>query len=219
MTDTAPIREESPSCPTEGLRERKKEMTRRTIERSVLEAVIEKGYEGTTIDDVCERAAISRKTFFNYFASKDAAILGSRHTALDEDGLLRMLEESPEGANYLDALVTSLQSAWNEQGGREEIVRLRREVLSERPHIFFQGKVGLPDFQKRACAALRVFLEKHPEHRMLPESPIEEEAMVAASAVINIARTRAVLSIHGDRVLSAEETRRMVCELISARER
>lgn len=199
----------------ESLRERKKEMTRRTIEKAVLELVIEKGYENVTVDDVCDRSSISRKTFFNYFSSKDAAILGSRGTRLEEEHLFEMLEESADEANYLDALVTSLQITWNEKGGREEIVKLRRAVLSERPQIFYHGNVGLPDFQKKAYAALRRYLLSNPERRMLPENSVEEEAVIAASAVINIARTRACLSIYGDRVMSAEETRRMVHALVS----
>ena len=204
------------ACPAESLRERKKEMTRRGIEKAVLELVVERGYENVTIDDVCDRASISRKTFFNYFASKDAAILGSRGTRLDEDGLYEMLVERAGEGNYLDALVTSLQMTWNENDGREGIVGLRREVLSEHPQIFFQAKIGLPDFQNKAYEALVRFLEDRPECRMLPESPVEEESLVAASAVINIARTRACLSIHGDRVPSAEETRQMVGMLISS---
>lgn len=36
----------------------------------------ERGIAGFTIEEVCERADVSRRTFFNYFPSKEDAILG-----------------------------------------------------------------------------------------------------------------------------------------------
>lgn len=38
-----------------------------------------KGFAGTTIDDIVERAGVSRATFFNYFQGKDA-LLGALHS-------------------------------------------------------------------------------------------------------------------------------------------
>ena len=51
----------------EGLRYRKKLKARLTVERAALELVIERGYDGVTVEDICARAEISKKTFFNYF--------------------------------------------------------------------------------------------------------------------------------------------------------
>ena len=56
-----------------GLRERKKIKARLAIERAALELVLERGYDGTTVEDICERAEVSKKTFFNYFPSKPTA--------------------------------------------------------------------------------------------------------------------------------------------------
>ncbi|MDB1746675.1 TetR/AcrR family transcriptional regulator [Eggerthella lenta] len=59
----------------EGLRYRKKLKARLSVERAALELVIERGYDGVTVEDICARAEISKKTFFNYFPSKAAAIM------------------------------------------------------------------------------------------------------------------------------------------------
>jgi len=40
------------------------------------EMTAERGLSGFTIEDVCEQVGVSRRTFFNYFASKENAVLG-----------------------------------------------------------------------------------------------------------------------------------------------
>ena len=59
----------------EGLRYRKKLKARLAVERAALELVLEHGYDAVTVEAICARAEISKKTFFNYFPSK-AAVRG-----------------------------------------------------------------------------------------------------------------------------------------------
>ena len=59
-----------------GLRERKRRATRSAIERAAIALVDECGYEGVTVAQICDRANVSQGTFFNYFPTKDAAIVG-----------------------------------------------------------------------------------------------------------------------------------------------
>lgn len=39
-------------------------------------AVVDGGLQGFTIEQLCERVGVSRRTFFNHFASKEDAVLG-----------------------------------------------------------------------------------------------------------------------------------------------
>ncbi|MFJ2216654.1 TetR/AcrR family transcriptional regulator [Streptomyces sp. NPDC101062] len=57
------------------LRERKKLATWRAIQSAALRLFDEQGYEATTVEQIAEAANVSRATFFNYFAGKDAAVL------------------------------------------------------------------------------------------------------------------------------------------------
>ena len=88
----------------EGLRYRKKLKARLAVERAALELVIERGYDGVTVEDICARAEISKKTFFNYFPSKASVIMGRMDAFPDDERLLEILAEHDE-ACYLDVLV------------------------------------------------------------------------------------------------------------------
>lgn len=64
------------TTPTLGLREEKKRRTRAIIEDHATRLVLEHGISNVTVEDICKPAGISKRTFFNYFASKEEAILG-----------------------------------------------------------------------------------------------------------------------------------------------
>ena len=57
------------------LRERKKLATWRAIHSAALRLFDEQGYEATTVEQIAAAADVSRATFFNYFAGKDATLL------------------------------------------------------------------------------------------------------------------------------------------------
>jgi AcrR family transcriptional regulator len=61
-------------------RETLRERTRRAVSNELLdvaqELFAEKGYEQVTVEEIAETAGISRRSFFRYFASKDALVLG-----------------------------------------------------------------------------------------------------------------------------------------------
>jgi AcrR family transcriptional regulator len=60
---------------TIGLRERKKQKTRESIQRTALRLFEKQGYEETTIEQIAAAAEISPSTFFNYFPTKEDAVL------------------------------------------------------------------------------------------------------------------------------------------------
>ncbi len=158
----------------EGLRYRKKLKARLAVERAALELVIERGYDGVTVEDICARAEISKKTFFNYFPSKASVIMGRMHAVPDDERLLERLAEQDE-ACYLDVLV-GVVSTTVSAGVDDEIESLRREALRSMPQLFFHGQRDLLAVQRSIAAALRSYLCERPERRMLAGGSVEEEA-------------------------------------------
>ncbi|MFJ3616234.1 MULTISPECIES: TetR/AcrR family transcriptional regulator [Streptomyces] len=53
------------------LRERKKLRTRQTLIAAALELFGAHGFDGVTLDGLCEAAEVSKRTFFRYFAGKE----------------------------------------------------------------------------------------------------------------------------------------------------
>jgi AcrR family transcriptional regulator len=85
--------EATPSAEQVSLRERKKAATRLALHRAVAELAAAKGLDAVTVDAVADHANVSRRTFSNYFASKEEAFLyGER---LRYDRFLAQLRARP----------------------------------------------------------------------------------------------------------------------------
>jgi AcrR family transcriptional regulator len=57
------------------LRERKKAATRQSLHEVALRLAVEHGLDGVTVEDIADDVGVSRRTFSNYFANKEDAIL------------------------------------------------------------------------------------------------------------------------------------------------
>lgn len=60
---------------SERLRDRRRRQTRREIHVAALHLAQEHGFDKVTVDMISEAAGVSSRTFFNYFPSKEAAVL------------------------------------------------------------------------------------------------------------------------------------------------
>ena len=59
-----------------GLRERRRVETSARLTTLARRLTAERGLAGFTVEEVCDEAGVSRRTFFNYFASKEDALFG-----------------------------------------------------------------------------------------------------------------------------------------------
>lgn len=197
----------------EGLRYRKKLKARLAVERAALELVLEHGYDAVTVEAICARAEISKKTFFNYFPSKAAVIRGRVEPFPDTDDMLALLEAHPE-ACYLDVIVEAL--GVDTSASDDDVLRLRREVLASMPQLFFRGQRDFLTVQRVIADALRTHLTAHPEKRMLPDRSVDDEAVLASSVVLGLSRARSILHVRDDSEPDAKRTRLMYAAYLTA---
>lgn len=66
-----------PEQAARGVRARAREAMRTEVAAAVQDLVLERGYEETTVEDICAVAEISRSTFFRYFSSKEEALFAT----------------------------------------------------------------------------------------------------------------------------------------------
>jgi AcrR family transcriptional regulator len=82
MPLTPPAPSATPAAPT-SRRELNKAATRQAITEAALTLLRSKGPGNFTVEDIADAAGISRRTFFNYFASTEAALASMTHGFLD----------------------------------------------------------------------------------------------------------------------------------------
>ncbi len=108
-----------------GLREVKKERTRKAIEDAAIALFAERGYQATTVADIARAADIAPRTFFAYYPSKEDVLFGDADHMFDE--LEAHLRERPGGESTFDALRRWIDEAMAEDLGapdeREQTVR------------------------------------------------------------------------------------------------
>ena len=68
--------------PRPSLRERKKAQTREALHAAAMKLFKRKGFENTTVDEIAEAADVSRRTFFRYYATKEAVVMPNREARL-----------------------------------------------------------------------------------------------------------------------------------------
>lgn len=74
----------------------RREQTARRISRCAQELAIEHGFDGFTLDELADGAGVSRRTLFNYFPGKEAAVLDSPD-CIGQDDLAVFVAGGPDG--------------------------------------------------------------------------------------------------------------------------
>ncbi len=120
----------------DGLRERKKRDRRRALHQAAVDLCLEHGYGHVTVEDICQRCDVAPRTFFNYFASKEEAVIGGDAVFGDEvaPAVAEFEHGSPSGDLLTDfrTLLTSMVQA--RQKTRDDLKR-RIELLRSDPSL------------------------------------------------------------------------------------
>lgn len=116
----------------------RREQTSRRISRCAQDLAIEHGFDGFTLDDLAEHAGVSRRTLFNYFPGKEAAVLDGP-APLDPGDLATFVAGGPDGNLLRDLghLVTSIYA--REETTHEDWRRIHA-LLERNPRLITVAK-------------------------------------------------------------------------------
>jgi AcrR family transcriptional regulator len=106
------------TTPPPGLRERKKQATREALREAALRLAVERGPDQVRVEDIAEAAGVSPRTYNNYFASRDQAIVAAI-TADREARIAAAVAGRPAGARLADAVTEAVIEQYTNTGERE----------------------------------------------------------------------------------------------------
>ncbi|MFW5416963.1 TetR family transcriptional regulator [Nocardiopsis sp. CNT-189] len=121
-----------------GLRERKKLATRRALQRAAVRLVLERGLDQVTVDDIAAEVEVSTRTFFNYFGSKDEALIGDGPPRASEEGRAVFIAGGPTGDPFADLrayLGSFLDDAPEGYRSAMADLRMRKSLVHREPSL------------------------------------------------------------------------------------
>ena len=110
----------------------KGELTSIRIQEAAVDLVIQNGIDGTTVEQICQRAEVSERTFFNHFKTKELAIIGDDLPTIDE-GKAREFLAAPPGDIFSDALTLIPQPSMSP--GLQNLVFKRLQMMRKYPAL------------------------------------------------------------------------------------
>ena len=137
---------------TAGLREQKKDATRRALHAAALELVAARGLDGVTVDDIAAQADVSPRTFFNYFPTKDDAVVGldPRHSSRLADAV----RARPAGEPPVQAVRAVLLDEAREMARDPQLWPLRLQVVDAHPVLAARLSAVFGDAERALSAVL-----------------------------------------------------------------
>ncbi|MGO1193334.1 MAG: TetR/AcrR family transcriptional regulator [Nesterenkonia sp.] len=167
------------AIPNVGLRERKKLQTRRTIRGAALDLAIELGLENLTVEAIADAANISPRTFFNYFAHKEDALVtdaAAVAVALRPHIVARPSHESP--LHVVRAVITEYDPFSLVNADRQRALA-RQKLVQENPRLLARQLGVYAILEAELAQAVAERLDVDPEADLRPALV----ASVAAAAM------------------------------------
>ncbi|MEU5973220.1 TetR family transcriptional regulator [Streptomyces sp. NPDC047315] len=144
----------TPPQPPLGLRERKRRSTHRLLATCALRLVTERGLDRVTVEDISNEAGVSPRTFFNYFAMKEDALLLPYPETGDGDVTAARVEAAPAELSPLRAVV----HAWRDEMAMVDADRdewlARLTVMAEHPELIVRLALLAADESASAARAI-----------------------------------------------------------------
>ncbi|MEV4625806.1 TetR family transcriptional regulator [Micromonospora sp. NPDC049523] len=147
---------------TAGRRDRKKRQTRDALVSAALRLVAERGLDQVTVEEISEAADVSARTFFNYFSSKDEALVGDQ--AGDSERVLAVLATVPPEVPALEAFRLALTPMLEEMQADSALWLLRLKVVAQNPSLLPRLVAGSVETERMTTEALAARTGVGPDH-------------------------------------------------------
>jgi AcrR family transcriptional regulator len=151
-----------------------------------MELYVERGFEQTTVAEIAERAGLTARTFFRYFADKREVLFAG--SASLQEQMVAALDAAPAAAAPMEAVAAALDAAATMLGQHWDFSRQRQSVIGANPELRERELIKM--------ASLAVALSERLRLRGVAE-PAASLAAEAGIAVFRVAFARWVTEPEG----------------------
>jgi len=123
------------------------------LEQAALELYRERGFEQATVAEIAQRAGLTERTFFRYFADKREVLFGGQSTL--NELFVTGVAATPAEASPLDAVAAALDAAAGLLEQRRELARQRQAVIAANPALQERELIKLASLAAAVADALR----------------------------------------------------------------
>jgi AcrR family transcriptional regulator len=113
----------------------------------------ERGFDATTVADIAERAGLTKRTFFRYFADKrEVLFLGAQEL---QQLFVSAVGAAPASAGPLEAVTAALDAAAVMFQERREFAARRQQIVTSHPELMERELIKLASLAAAVAEALR----------------------------------------------------------------
>jgi AcrR family transcriptional regulator len=163
-----------------GLRERKRAETRDKLETAAVTLVLKNGLEHTTLDAICDAANVSGRTFFNYFDSKEDAILGLTDSEITDEAVAEVLA-AHDGADPVELTIRLMFGVLGSSISSSTLFASRMKIVKQHPQLLGRMAAQMQRMTEQLTHAIRPILRAAPAFadQDLSESDLSVEVMLS----------------------------------------
>jgi AcrR family transcriptional regulator len=114
---------------------------------------VERGYEQTTVADIAERAGLTRRTFFRYFADKREVLFNGSERL--QETMVSALTNAPARATAIEAVGAALDATAGFFGDHREFARRRLSVIAANADLRERELIKFATLSAALAEALR----------------------------------------------------------------
>jgi AcrR family transcriptional regulator len=143
-----------------GLRERKKTATRQALHEAALRLAADVGPDCVTVEAIADAAAVSRRTFSNYFASKEEAFLYGDQVRMRL--FLELVDARPTTESPWTALTRSARELYRRSGPDDGTWLRQSRLIRDHPALRAQQVTTYAALERELAAAVAARMPSGP---------------------------------------------------------
>ncbi|WP_213776843.1 TetR/AcrR family transcriptional regulator [Caballeronia sp. dw_276] len=121
---------------------------------AAIELFREIGYERTTVAAIAQRAGLTPRTFFRYFADKREVLFNGSERL--QEKMVAALAQAPAEASPVDAIAAALAKAGDFfDDERRPLARVRKSVIAANPDLYERELIKMATLSAALAHALR----------------------------------------------------------------